>query len=78
MILAGGQDKLTSAPIEEALASWYRDALEGMKTEREKKLDVQSYGGVRFESVEGAAHHLQNDLLWEKGVALCAEFLDQI
>lgn len=62
LVMAGTQDKLMTVPVTEKTATFYREA-------GNDKRD-----GVRLRFVEGAGHHLQNDVQWEDGAEKLFEF----
>lgn len=58
LVMAGSQDKLMTPEVTQETAAFYREAA------------ATARGGddaVRMEIVEGAGHHLQNDVQWEDG-----------
>ncbi|KAH7263597.1 Alpha/Beta hydrolase protein [Fusarium tricinctum] len=62
LVMAGTQDKLMTAPVTENTAAFYREA------------GTEARDGVRLRFVEGAGHHLQNDIQWEDGAEKLFEF----
>ncbi|KAF2754626.1 alpha/beta-hydrolase [Pseudovirgaria hyperparasitica] len=73
------------AEIMEQLSAWYRSAFDSMrKTDNPKGsgseiVKSQMRGeGVRFEMVEGAGHHVQNDVQWEDGALKILDFYEQL
>lgn len=92
LVLAGGCDKLMTYDVKRKTASFYRDAVEELVEEKklERKIDTEeqklagegeldnSKNGVRFCSVPGAGHHLQNDVQWEVGARKLLEFYQQL
>jgi alpha-beta hydrolase superfamily lysophospholipase len=55
LVMAGTQDKLMTEPVTRKTARVYREA------------GTEKRDGVRLRFVEGAGHHLQNDVQWEDG-----------
>ncbi|KAM0323008.1 hypothetical protein ACHAQA_009107 [Verticillium albo-atrum] len=91
MVMTGTLDKLMTHDIMVQLADTYRKAV--ARLVGEKKLDAKldevrplsgeggqdNEGlGVRLAWVEGAGHHLQNDLSWEVGAKKLLEFHEQL
>lgn len=70
--MAGTGDRMMTVPVTKQTAAFYREASEG-KTEGE---DVKN--GVRLAFVEGAGHHLQNDVTWEDGAEKLLNFYRKI
>jgi hypothetical protein len=66
LVMAGTQDKLMTEPVSQKTAEYYREAGTG---ERD---------GVRLCFVEGAGHHLQNDVQWEDGAEKLFDFYQGI
>lgn len=62
LILTGSQDKLMDKLVTERTVTWYRDAATGRRE------------GARLNFVEGAGHHLQNDVQWKDGAEKLFEF----
>lgn len=58
LVMAGSQDKLMDKTVTERTAAWYRDV----------------NAGVRIQFVEGAGHHLQNDVQWKDGAEKLLDF----
>lgn len=65
LVMAGSGDRLMTGPVMEKLAGAYRDAA--------RKLDGEN-GAVELYFVQGAGHHLQNDVPWESGARRLLEF----
>ncbi|EON60926.1 hypothetical protein W97_00136 [Coniosporium apollinis CBS 100218] len=88
LVLAGEKDVLMTKDVMEKLAEFYRGGFEelvrGKKIEAEaEEVRVKKGGrsrglGVRLATVEGAGHHLQNDLQWEDGAEQVLEFYRQL
>ena len=91
MVLAGGEDKIMTAPQMQRLAGFYRTAFASLVGQ--KKLDAEvsepksipgegdentAGHGVRYCVVPGAGHHLQNDVMWEVGAQKLLEFYKQL
>ena len=62
LVMAGSQEKLMTGPVSHKTAKYYREA--GTKKRDE----------VRLRFVEGAGHHLQNDVQWEDGAEKLFDF----
>ncbi|KAF4983105.1 hypothetical protein FDECE_17374 [Fusarium decemcellulare] len=62
LVMAGRQDKLMTVPVTEKTAAFYREA------------GTEKGDGVRLCFVEGAGHHLQNDVQWKDGAEKLFEF----
>ncbi|KAF4977144.1 hypothetical protein FZEAL_6287 [Fusarium zealandicum] len=62
LVMAGTQDKLMTASVTDKTAAFYREA------------GTKARDGVRLCFVEGAGHHLQNDVQWEDGAEKLLEF----
>ncbi|KAK7415080.1 hypothetical protein QQZ08_012440 [Neonectria magnoliae] len=62
LVMAGSQDKLMTAQVTQDTAAFYRAAADPEGKE------------VRLEIVEGAGHHLQNDVQWEDGAGKLHDF----
>lgn len=62
LVMAGSQDKLMTGPVSHKTAKYYHEA--GTKKRDE----------VRLRFVEGAGHHLQNDVQWEDGAEKLFDF----
>lgn len=72
LVMAGAADRMMTIPVTKQTADFYREASEG-KSDGE---DVKN--GVRLAFVEGAGHHLQNDVTWEDGAAKLLDFYRKI
>lgn len=66
-LLAAEQDKLMSVDLMERQAAEYRTAA--------SKLGDES---IRYEVVQAAGHHLQNDLQWEDGANKLLSWYEQL
>ncbi len=73
LVVVGREDKLVSVGLCERMVRMYREGVERLV--REKKIEGM-VEGVGFVVVEGAGHHLQNDLMWEVGARRIAEFVE--
>ncbi|KAM0248202.1 hypothetical protein ACHAP5_003584 [Fusarium lateritium] len=62
LVMAGTQDKLMTASVTENTATFYR------------KEGIEARDGVKLRFVEGAGHHLQNDVQWEDGAEKLFDF----
>jgi len=88
LVLAGGEDKLMGVKLMQQMANTYRAG--HLRLATEKAIDVKrKYGGkdsklteaeqgVRFGIVEGAGHHLQNDLQWKDGAMKLLDFHERL
>lgn len=65
LVMAGEQDKLMTPDVTRNTAAFYKAALSAGK-------------GVRMELVEGAGHHLQNDVQWEDGAQRLLDWYRQL
>ena len=63
--MAGSQDKLMTPKVTRETAAFYREAAATARG---------SDDAVQMEVVEGAGHHLQNDVQWEDGAARLLDF----
>ncbi|VUC27308.1 unnamed protein product [Clonostachys rosea] len=68
LVMAGSQDKIMPPKITTETAAYYREASASPNGE----------DSVRMELVEGAGHHLQNDIQWEDGAAKLWDFYKSI
>ncbi|CAM1509072.1 Fc.00g028110.m01.CDS01 [Cosmosporella sp. VM-42] len=73
LVMAGTGDKLMTVPVTKETAAFYREASEG-KTESGEGVEK----GVRLVFVEGAGHHVQNDVQWEDGAEKLLKFYRNI
>ncbi|KAF4445877.1 hypothetical protein F53441_10403 [Fusarium austroafricanum] len=62
LVMSGTKDMLIAVSVTEKTAKFYREAGTGKQD------------GVRLRFVEGAGHHLQNDVQWEDGAEKLYEF----
>lgn len=74
LVIVGSQDKLTRPDISLRLADEYRQTAAGMTPDGGIEGDV----GVRYEVVEGAGHHLQNDVQLKDGARILCDFMDRL
>lgn len=65
LVMAGEQDKLMTPDVTRQTAAFYKVAMPDGK-------------GVRLEFVEGAGHHLQNDVQWEDGAERLLQWYKQL
>lgn len=65
LVMAGSQDKLMTPKITQETTAFYREAAITARGDDD---------AVRLEFVEGAGHHLQNDIQWEDGAAKLLDF----
>ena len=85
-IIDGSKDMMMDARVYERQAADYRTALESQQDQ--KKIDVssrqpqptsgapnESAAGVRLVVVDGAGHHLQNDVQRDVGAAALLDFV---
>ncbi|KPM34698.1 hypothetical protein AK830_g11872 [Neonectria ditissima] len=63
LVMAGSQDKLMTEKVTQETAAFYRAAA-----------DPEAKDVVRLEIVEGAGHHLQNDVQWQDGAGRLLNF----
>lgn len=90
LVLAGSEDALMGVKLMLRMAKHYRKAftvlvrqkhlradLVEAETEIEDK-DGSSGRGVRFGVVDGAGHHMQNDLQWEDSAQQLLSFVEQL
>lgn len=64
--MAGSEDKLMNARETEDLTALYRS------------VEKPGSSKVQMEFVEGAGHHLQNDVQWEDGAAKLFQFYQKL
>lgn len=69
LIMAGTQDKLMTPKITLETTAFYRDGVVAAGTSSDDAGRV-----VQMELVEGAGHHLQNDVQWEDGASKLLSF----
>jgi hypothetical protein len=90
LVLAGSKDTLMGVKLMRRMAQDYRKAF-GMLVKRKllqahlavaestNKDDDEVFSfGVRFNVVEGAGHHMQNDLQWEDSASQLLTFVEQL
>lgn len=65
LVMAGDQDKLMTPEVTLNTTAFYKAVL-------------PDGNGVRMELVEGAGHHLQNDVQWEDGAKRLLEWYKQL
>lgn len=73
MVMAGTGDRMMTPDVTRQTAAFYREASEGRTAEDE---DVKD--GVRLAFVQGAGHHLQNDVPWRDGAEKLLKFYKNI
>jgi hypothetical protein len=84
MVLGAEHDVLCTPPILKDAAERYRAAFAQMvelgKVDGVSTKDVESgeEHGVRYRTVKGVAHHLQNHVEWEKGAKEVLEWVEQL
>ena len=81
LVVAGEKDVLCRPRILEALAGWYRGALkEGYPSSSANRdaAEREAEEGVRFRVVKGVAHHMQNEVEWEKGAEEILRWLKEL
>jgi pimeloyl-ACP methyl ester carboxylesterase len=71
LVLTGSEDKLMTAPVMERLGMFYREAAGELGYAA-----ADEAAEVAF--VEGAGHHLQNDVGWEEGANKLLGFYDNV
>lgn len=89
-VLAGSADTLMGVKLMRRMAQHYRKAF-GKLVKREllqadlaeanadnQEGDELSGSGIRFGVVEGAGHHMQNDLQWEDAAQQLLTFVKQL
>lgn len=91
LVLRGEHDKLMTFAVMNKLANVFRQAHGHLV--REKKVDAEEdyagpiaaaggnddqADGVRFCTVPGTGHHMQNDIGWEVGAQKLLEFYQQL
>ena len=93
-VVAGTEDKLMGVALTHKLVGCYREVLTKFATDKKndlpKNLEIDVHGhdspsssmdrgaGVRFVTIKGAGHHLQNDLVWEEGAKQVLHFLEAL
>jgi len=81
LVMGGERDIMTTPDVMRKLASRLREAIEGRssrkQTDGEKSMDATT-AGVRCVFVEGAGHHLQNDVQWKDGARKLFEFYERV
>lgn len=90
-IIAGGEDKLVGVQIPGKLAKIFRDSikaliegkkLDGIENDKWEAINngvaSSSRLGVRLITMEGAAHHFQNDIDQEVGARQLLDFLEDV
>jgi hypothetical protein len=77
-ILAGQCDRLCAPDLMERLAVMYRQGVKELEEQGEMPGQMEPSLGVRFDVVEGAGHHMQNDLQWEDGAKKVLDFYEQL
>lgn len=89
-VLAGSKDTLMGVKLMRRMAQHYRNSfaklvkrefLQADLAEAEadtQEADEFSSSGVRFSVVEGAGHHMQNDLQWEDTAQQLLTFVEQL
>lgn len=70
LVMAGSQDKLMTPQVTRETTVFYRNAV----AETETQSSANAEKAVHMEIVEGAGHHLQNDVQWEVGAEKVLEF----
>ena len=77
-VVAGTEDKLMGVALMEKLSGCFREAVK--EHAADKKIDIPEdvEEGVRFITIKGAGHHLQNDLVWEEGARQVLGFLEAL
>lgn len=92
LVISGSADKLMDPSTMRQLSKCYRDAIQYVMPERASpvidtagdedntgKLFEENQGsGIRMVVVNGAGHHIQNDIQWEIGAERVADFLQQL
>lgn len=84
LVLAAEHDVLCTPAISKDAAERYRaafvDSVKHGKVDGIKATDLQpaKEQGVMFKVVKGVAHHLQNDVEWEKGAQVILEWIEQL
>ena len=92
MVLAGGQDTLMRPSLMARTADGYVRAYRNsinkamlksklckdVEKDDSRKSFLTTADGVRFVIVDGAGHHLQNDLQWEEGAKQILSFINQL
>lgn len=84
LVLAGGKDTLMGTVLMRRMTEQYRRGL--VKLVKQGKLNSGSHenhleslsSAVGFFVVEGAGHHIQNDLQWEEGAKHILAFVEQL
>lgn len=66
LVMAGSDDKLMNVQETESLTALYRSAAKGDANQ------------VQMEFVQGAGHHLQNDIQWEDGAEKLLQFYKKL
>jgi pimeloyl-ACP methyl ester carboxylesterase len=84
-VLAAEHDVLCRPPILRAMAQKYRQGLADLIAPADPEIqaeltdpdaDPKDWEGVRFRIVKGVAHHMQNEVEWERGAEGIAIWLD--
>ncbi|KAI1813624.1 alpha/beta-hydrolase [Poronia punctata] len=92
LVMVGTEDKLMTREVTERTAEIYRAAFSELVSEKKLEVedgDVQCLGkgcsvkddvghGVELAWVQGAGHHLQNDMNWEIGAEKLLEFVRRL
>ncbi|KAI9848095.1 MAG: hypothetical protein M1837_001197 [Sclerophora amabilis] len=94
MVVAGGLDRICSVPLMRRMAQQYRTAVGDLVKEKKidetegavgdaeeapvEKCTESRGAGVRFTIVEGAGHHVQNDLQRDDGARRILDFVKQL
>ena len=78
LVLAGERDRLVTLNVTEQEAREGRESFVDLVAEKKIEAKVDEYCGVRYHIVEGAGHHMQNDLQWEDGANKLLDFYNQL
>jgi pimeloyl-ACP methyl ester carboxylesterase len=92
MVMAGAEDKLMGVKLMEDMAREYRDGIEQLSSQKKmepvnslqtrsqisKNVKQDIKGGVAMVVVEGAGHHLQNDIQADEAAGALKLFLEQL
>ena len=65
-VVAGTEDKLMGVALMEKLSGCFREAVKEHADDRMIHIPEEVEEGVRFITIKGADHPLQNDLVWGK------------
>ena len=77
-VVAGTKDKLMGVALMEKLSGCFWEAVKEHAADKKSKIPEDVEEGVRFITTKGADHHLQNDLVWEKGAKQVLGFLEAL